>query len=223
MERIPGPLASSYEKATRMAIDSYYSPVAEEIVTVLNKGCLLDLGTGPGYLPIEIAKRSPAVRIVGIDLSRKLVQMARSHASKAGLGDRLTFQFGNASRLEFQDSSFDMVISTGMLHSLKDPIKVLREIYRVLKGNGEAWLYDPAKISSQVDREKWKKSLTWREKFFLWLYKWLGLHKPIDMYTREQVIAMIEQTHFRHYTIEERPQEIKIKLRKGEGLPMSAW
>jgi hypothetical protein len=56
-ERIPGVLASSYEKASRMVVDGYYSQVADEIVSHIRQGSMLDLGTGPGYLPIEIVKR----------------------------------------------------------------------------------------------------------------------------------------------------------------------
>ena len=87
IERIPGPLASSYEKATRLAIDIYYREVAEEIVSTFKQGFILDLGTGPGYLPIEIIKRSANIKIVGIDLSRKLIQMAQQNAQKAGFTD----------------------------------------------------------------------------------------------------------------------------------------
>lgn len=214
IERIPGVLASSYEKATRMVIDSYYSHVAQEIVAHLEKGTILDLGTGPGYLPIEIANRSSNVRIIGVDLSRKLIEMARSNAARAGLSDRLKFQLGNAGSLNFEDSAFDMVISTGMLHSLNEPVKVIKEIYRVLKKGGEAWVYDPAKVASQVDRKKWKASLTLRERFFLWLFGLFGLHKPIDTYTREQATDLIKQTDFKNYWIDEADKEIKIKLQK---------
>ena len=213
-ERIPGVLASAYEKATRMVVESYYRPVAVEIVAHLNEGTILDLGTGPGYLPIEIAKRSPAIKVIGVDLSRKLIEMARLNASTAGLTDRLTFQSGNAGRLEFADSFFDMVISTGMLHSLKEPVKVLQEIHRVLKEGREAWIFDPAKVASKVDREKWKASLTLRERFFLWLFKLFGLHKPIETYTRKQAIALINQTDFQKYWIDEQEKEIRIKLKK---------
>ena len=214
IERIPGVLATAYEKATRMVIESYYRPVAAEIVAHLNEGTILDLGSGPGYLPIEIAKRSPAIKIIGVDLSRKLVEIARSNAAAAGLTDRLTFQAGNAGRLEFTDSSFDMVISTGMLHALKEPVAVLQEIHRVLKAGREAWIFDPAKVASQVDREKWKASLTLRERFFLRMFKLLGLHKPIETYTRQQAIALISQTDFQKYWIDEKDKEIKIKLKK---------
>ena len=56
IERIPGVLASTYEKATRLVIDTYYCEVAKEVVAHLDDGIILDIGTGPGYLPIEIAK-----------------------------------------------------------------------------------------------------------------------------------------------------------------------
>ncbi|MDH3882828.1 MAG: class I SAM-dependent methyltransferase [Desulfobacterales bacterium] len=217
IERIPGVLASAYEKATRMVIQSYYRPVAAEIAANLNEGTILDLGTGPGYLPIEIAKRSPTLNVIGVDLSRKLIEMASSNASKAGLADRLAFQSGNAGRLEFADSSFDMVISTGMLHSLKEPVAVLQEIHRVLKAGREAWIFDPAKVASRVDREKWKASLTLRERFFLRLFKIFGLHKPIQTYTRKQAIALIEQTDFKDFSVNEKDKEIKIKLKKANG------
>lgn len=214
IERIPGPLASCYEKATRMLIETYYSEVADEIVSNLKDGIMLDLGTGPGHLPIEIAKRSPLIRVIGIDLSRKLILMARRNASKAGLSDRLDFRVGNASKLQFEDASFDMVLSTGMLHSLRDPVKVLREVYRVLKENAEAWIYVPARVASYIDTEKWKASLTLREKFFLWLFKVLKLHKPIITYTRKQAVAIIEATRFKKCWIHEDKNEIRIKLQK---------
>jgi ubiquinone/menaquinone biosynthesis C-methylase UbiE len=214
IERIPGVLASAYEKGSRMVIYSYYRHVAEEIAAHLPGDTILDIGTGPGYLPIEIAKRSATVRIIGIDLSRKLLDMARSNAAKAGLSDRLTFQPGDAGCIDFEDASFDMVISTGMLHSLKDPVKVMQEMYRVLKAGGEAWIFDPARVSNAVDRDKWKASLNLRERFFLKLFQLSGLHKPIKTYSREEALSLIEQTDFKDYRIDARDNEIRIKLKK---------
>jgi ubiquinone/menaquinone biosynthesis C-methylase UbiE len=214
IERIPGVLASTYAKATCMAIESYYHQIAAKIVAHLKSGIILDLGTGPGYLPIAIVRKSSQIRVTGIDLSRKLIKMARSNASAAGLEDRLNFQAGNAGKLNFDNSSFDMVISTGMLHSIKEPAKVLQEIYRVLKKGKEAWIFDPAKVTSAVDREKWKASLNLRERFFLWLFELLGLHEPIRVYTRKEALEMIAKTDFKHFWIDAQGDEIKIKLKK---------
>ena len=214
IERIPGPLASSYEKATRLAIDLYYSKVADEIVSRFQQGVMLDLGTGPGYLPVEILKRSCDIKIIGVDLSRRLIQMARENAQLAGLSDRLSFEFGNASRLRFNEGDFDMVLSTGMLHSLKQPVKVFQEIYRVLKKGAEAWIYDPARVASYIDRNKWKASLSLRDRFFLASFRALGLLRPIKTYNPEQVREMLTSTDFEVLSIEAQKDEIKIKLRK---------
>ncbi len=217
VERIPGPFASLYEKATRMVIASYYGQVAEEIVANLKAGTILDLGTGPGYLPIEIVKRCPSIRVIGIDLTRKLINMAKLNALKSGVADRLHFEVGNAARLRFEDSYCDMVISTGMLHSLKDPVMVLRECYRVLKPGREAWIYDPAKVSSQVDTNKWKASFTRKERFLYFLFLLFAIFNPPHTYNRKKVTEIIKSTAFEVYEIEEEKYELKIKLKKGKG------
>jgi ubiquinone/menaquinone biosynthesis C-methylase UbiE len=216
IERIPGLFASLYEKATRMVIESYYGPVAEEIVSKLKAGIILDLGTGPGYLPIEIVKRSPSLRVTGVDLTRKMVKMAQVNAQRAGVAGSLTFEVGNAAALRFKDNSFDRIISTGMLHSLKDPVKVLRECYRVLKPGGEAWIYDPAKVSSQIDRKKWKASFSMRELFLYRLFLLFASFNPAHMYNRKQLTSMIAETAFEDYEIEEEKNELKIMLKKAK-------
>ncbi len=213
-ERIPGLLATSYEKASRMVIEGYYSQVAGEIVSHIQQGSMLDLGTGPGYLPIQILNRAPHLKITGVDLSRKLIDMAKINAQKAGLSSQLSFEVGNSARLRFDNETFDMVISTGMLHSLKNPVNVLVEIYRLLKDGADAWIYDPANVIQYIDRKKWKASLNRREQFFLWLFGLLGLHKPIATYRRQQVIPMVETAGFKKYQIDEKEKEIRIKLTK---------
>ena len=213
-ERIPGLLASSYEKASRMVIEGYYSQVADEITSNIQQGSLLDLGTGPGYLPVEIVKRAPDINITGVDLSRKLIHMARANAQKAGLSSQLSFEVGNSARLRFGDAVFDMVISTGMLHSLKNPVNVLMEIKRVLKDSADAWIYDPANVIQYINKTKWKASLNLHERFYLWIFGLLGLLKPIAVYQKSDVIPMIEAVGFKNYTVDERNREIRIKLTK---------
>lgn len=214
IEKIPNPFASIYEKATRMAIESYYGQVADEVVSYLKAGTLLDLGTGPGYLPIEIVKRSPTIKIDGIDLSHKLIKMARRNASKAGVADRVHFEVGNASKLRCEDESYDMVISTGMLHMLKEPVKVLREYYRVLKRDGEAWIYDPAQVSNKIDATAWKASFNVYEKVMYRVFQLYGLINRSHTYDREHMDAMLAETDFTEYRVEEEGKEIRVKLRK---------
>ncbi len=217
IERIPGPLASLYEKATRLVIEIYYRQVAEEVISFLKEGLILDLGTGPGYLPIELVKKAPGVRVCGIDLSRSLIRKARTNARNAGVETRVHFEVGNASRLRFPEASFDMVVSTGMLHVLRDPVKAIGECWRVLKPGHEAWIYDPARVSSQVDAAKWKASLNSFERHMYRLLPLFARVNPPHSYTREQVEEWIRRTPFRHYAIQEQGIEIKIRLRKQSG------
>src|SRR5512136_1954185 len=109
MERIPGFMASAYNKAAKMAVDTYYSQVADEILSGLKSGRALELGTGPGYLDIEILKRNPAIRIDGIDLTAELTDIARENSLAAGVADRSHFEVMNAPELKFEDNSYDMV------------------------------------------------------------------------------------------------------------------
>lgn len=214
MERIPALFASIYEKACRLVVRRYYRRVAEEIVSDFREGSMLDLGTGPGYLPVEIAKRAPLVTVVGIDLSRPFIRMARKRALQAGLADRVRFEVGNAAKLRFEDETFDRVTSTGMLHMLRNPGRVISECRRVLKPGGEAWIYDPARVSSQIDKARWKDSFTLPERGIYPLLSLYSRLNPPRVYTREQLVAMIEAASFRDYAMEEDAGEWRIRLKK---------
>ncbi len=214
IERIPHLFAPLYEKAAKMAGGKYYRQVAEDVVTGLEEGRILDLGTGPGYLPLEMARISSAVTVVGIDLSARLIKTAKRNAYSAGLENRIHFQIGNASSLNFPDASFDRVISTGMLHMLRNPVKVLEEIYRVLKPGGEALIYDPARISSQISRKEWGASLSLGERLTFKLFLLFARINPPREYHRKQVMEMVGQTDFRRYEIAEQGGEIRLKLIK---------
>ena len=138
-ELISTPFAIFYNATAAKVLRKPETKVANDIVAKMGSGTILDLGSGPGYLSIEIAKRSPSLQVYGIDLSRQMVKIARRHAQ--GM-DNAGFVFGNAAKLPFKDNSIDLVISTGALHHWRTPRLVFDECYRVLKTGQEAWIYD---------------------------------------------------------------------------------
>ena len=217
MERIPRCMACAYDKAAKMAIDRYYRQIADEIVSQLKSGVVLDLGTGPGYLPIEIVKRAPTIRVIGIDLTRELIRIAWENSLKAGVADKVSFEVMDATRLRFEDNSYDMVFSTGMLHGIRSPDrvrKVLKECYRVLKPGGEVWIYDPAKVCSGIDVKVWMASLTFREKFLYKLFALYELFNPPHYYNQKEIAQIVAGTDFDDYRVETKDNEIRVKLRK---------
>ena len=92
----------------------------------------LDVGCGTGSYTIELAKLGADV--VGIDSSEEMLAWARIKAQKADI--EASFMAADATNLPFPDSSFDTVISNGLLCFLKEPEKALIEMRRVLKPGG---------------------------------------------------------------------------------------
>jgi ubiquinone/menaquinone biosynthesis C-methylase UbiE len=108
----------------------------------VERGRALDIGTGPGQLPLKIARRLPALAFVGIDRSQAMLARARKQAAALGLSARVEFQPGDGNRLEFPDRSFDLVICNSVLHHLAAPVRVLDEIARVAKPDAAILLRD---------------------------------------------------------------------------------
>jgi len=155
-EAIPTPGAIFYNATVIKVLRKPEAKIADDVAEKMRKGTILDLGSGTGYLSIEIAKRAPGLQVYGIDLSRQMVKIARRHAKGV---DNARFVFGNAAKLPFNDNSIDLVISTGASHHWKTPRMVFDECYRVLKTGKEAWIYDgcPEVFSNQADRRKMSK------------------------------------------------------------------
>ena len=77
---------------------------------------------------------------MGLDLSQRNVETCEMRARQRGL-DNTRFLQGSLLDVPFEDESFDVVWSNGVLHHTEDPDRTLREITRVLKPGGWMWLY----------------------------------------------------------------------------------
>jgi SAM-dependent methyltransferase len=98
---------------------------------------ILEIGPGPGWMAIALAKARPAVRVTGIDTSEAFVTLANENSCREGVADRAAFTLGDAATMnEFADSSFDVVMSNQSLHYWEKPEGVLDQIARVLKPSG---------------------------------------------------------------------------------------
>jgi SAM-dependent methyltransferase len=102
------------------------------------------VGSGPGRLAVQLAREAPGMTVTGVDISDAMVERAARRAAGAGLSERVRFEVGDVGALPLADQEFDGVMSTLSLHHWPDPARGLAEIYRVLKPDGEARIYDLA-------------------------------------------------------------------------------
>jgi len=91
----------------------------------------LDVGTGPGQIPIKILARIPRLTFIGLDRSPTMLASARRNAEEAGVSERLTLLAGDGHSLPFPDHAFAMVICNSVLHHARSPVELLRELFRV--------------------------------------------------------------------------------------------
>lgn len=189
-----------------------YGAVAQEAAAKLTRGRILDVGTGPGYLPIEIARLAEGVEVVGIDISKDMVRIARRNAEKEGLGTRVRFEAQDASSMSFKDSYFHLVVSTASFHHWRNPVAVLNEVHRVLKPGCEAWIYDLRRDVPAEDKEKLKRRYGRLLSWLIW--RVVATHSSITREALEETLKQPE-SRFRAYAIrEDYPSVLEVILLK---------
>jgi ubiquinone/menaquinone biosynthesis C-methylase UbiE len=130
-----------YDLMARWLLRRVYRRMAADLAAVVPQGAaLLDVGTGPGVLLVELARRRPDLRLTGVDLSADMV--AAAAANLRPFGERASVQVGDVTALPFADRSFDVVVSSASLHHWEDPRAAVPELARVLRPAGMVHIYD---------------------------------------------------------------------------------
>jgi ubiquinone/menaquinone biosynthesis C-methylase UbiE len=113
---------------------------------------ILEVAPGPGYFALEMA-RLGRFHVTGLDISHTFVEIARDNARRAKVN--ADFREGDASGLPFADASFDFIICQAAFKNFSRPVKVLNEMYRVLRPGGTALIQDMNRgtTSSAIDEE----------------------------------------------------------------------
>jgi ubiquinone/menaquinone biosynthesis C-methylase UbiE len=142
-EAIPGFAAKVYNKLSMTTVfQKHYALVAQDVLNYCPSGKILDVGTGPGWLLVELHKINPSFKITGVDISVGMIDRARMNLERNWIQNIIELKVATAKNLPFEDNYFDVVVSTGSMHHWKDTTSSLNEIYRVLKPGGYTLIYD---------------------------------------------------------------------------------
>lgn len=129
--------AAAYERMTGPAERPFMKPVREEIAGGA-RGRVLELGAGTG-LNFEYYT-AEATEVVATEPDPYMLDRARERAEQSGRA--ILLHQAPAERLPFADGSFDTVVSTLVLCSVREPSQALAEVRRVLKPAGEFRFYE---------------------------------------------------------------------------------
>jgi len=207
IEGIPAPSAHIYAflAKKKRPLDRM---IALEVSSKLKKGRVLDVGTGPGFVPIEIAKTNPDLEVIGVDISREMIRIAKKNAQKERI--HVEFKQMSAYDLKFEDEYFDLVISVGAIHHFNKPLDFFNEAFRVLKRNGELWIYDIVRNAEFKDVKVILSILKLPVFPSILAFKFHGL-------TREEwhnLVDISKTSNFKNYRLKDARSFMKLILKK---------
>ena len=117
-------------------------PALEGMVARLERGArVADVGCGHGASTILMAQAYPRSEFVGFDYHEPSVSWARKAASRAGVGDRVTFEVASSTR--FPGSGYDLVAFFDCLHDMGDPTGAAKHVRSTLAADGTWMVVEP--------------------------------------------------------------------------------
>lgn len=146
---------------------------------------VLDLGCGIGNILIALAERVEFSHPpVGVDVSLDLIRIGEREIAQAGLRDRIQLQVSPATRLPFEDGSFDVVLTSHVLKHLDDEalLASFREVARVLRPGGRFLLWEFEKSA--------------RSALLFWSARLTGLPPPFQLRTNDEFARALRSTGF---------------------------
>jgi ubiquinone/menaquinone biosynthesis C-methylase UbiE len=132
--------AMDHSQVNRIFVDDLLAAFAARGLPA--EGEMLDLGTGTALIPVELCRRTADVRVMALDLSLSMLDLARLNVGAAGMQDRIRLVNEDAKALPYEDDRFAAVISNSIVHHIPQPAGVLAEAWRALRPGGLMFVRD---------------------------------------------------------------------------------
>ncbi len=139
--------AGIYDRLTDQAV---WRAHCREMAARLPGGPVLDLGIGPGVSGIEMARASPGLSFIGVDLAMPMLERAKRHVAAAQV--ELPLVRADAARLPFDAGSFAAAVGHSFLYLVEDRTAVLRDVHRVLRPGGRIVFLEPNGATGSIAR-----------------------------------------------------------------------
>jgi demethylmenaquinone methyltransferase/2-methoxy-6-polyprenyl-1,4-benzoquinol methylase len=102
----------------------------------------LDVATGTADLAIEAARKNPHIQVTGIDFVREMLTAGQQKISRRRLVNRVHLLSGDALKLPFPDSSFDVAGIAFGIRNIPEHLRALKEMTRVVVPSGQVMVLE---------------------------------------------------------------------------------
>ncbi len=134
------------------SIDRMWRRQVTRIVHRENPRRILDVATGTGDLAIGMARRIEGAHVLGVDLSERMLAVARRKVEARGLDTRIALDCGDAEHLNLGDGSVDVVTVAFGVRNFGDLDAGLREMARVLRTGGKVVILEFSRPQNPIFR-----------------------------------------------------------------------
>ncbi len=176
--------AADFEEVNQGFLDRF-----REYFPEFTEGHILDLGCGPGDIPVRLARALPSCRITGVDASEPMIGLAGVAVKQAGLADRISFRcerFQGVSLIE----PVDAVVSNSLLHHVPNPLQFWYRLRQLVKPGSPVLVMDllrpdsPEEAQAIVDRNAAKEPEILRRDFY---------NSLLAAFTEDEVAAQLAE------------------------------
>ncbi len=175
---------ANFEQENQGFVDRFFTLYPD-----LENPHIVDLGCGPGDIPLRVARLHPTCRVTGIDASQPMITYAEQAVQKAGVHDRVQFLCQR-----FQDVNLsppaDAMISNSLVHHVANPLRFWYSLKTLLKPGAPILVMDllrpesPEAAQAIVDEQAADEPERLRHDFF---------HSLLAAFTEDEVAAHLAE------------------------------
>ncbi|MEZ6090409.1 MAG: class I SAM-dependent methyltransferase [Pirellulaceae bacterium] len=177
---------------------------------------ILDLGTGTAQIPVLLCERLDDVRVMALDASASMLQLASYNIELASAVDRIQLMQGDAKSMgDFEDEMFHCVMSNSLMHHLPDPSVMLAESYRLVAEGGRLFIRDLVRPDSDAEVERLVALYAGEETPLAQQLLRQSFHAALTLDEVRRMLSAndlpqhaVSMTSDRHWTIDLRKQEV---------------
>lgn len=184
---------ADFEKENQGFVDRF-----REYFPDFSAGHVLDLGCGPGDIPIRFAQAFSACHITGVDASEPMIELAVAAVKQAGLADRIAFRCERFQAVSLVEPA-DAAVSNSLLHHVPNPLRFWYRLRQLVKPGSPVLVMDlfrpdsPEKAQAIVDRYAAKEPEILRRDFY---------HSLLAALTEDEVAAQLAEMNLSRLMID---------------------